>query len=83
VKLAGGASMFLCEAGLGLEGEDPARRGHCNAEEAGEMAQRAGAAQLVLTHYPAAFEPQDLITAARRRFFGTVFAAYDGLALTV
>jgi ribonuclease BN (tRNA processing enzyme) len=83
VELARDTSIFLCEAGFGLEREEAERRGHCNAEEAAEMAQRAGAAQLVLTHYPAAFEPEALIVAARRRFFGTVLAAYDGLTLAV
>jgi ribonuclease BN (tRNA processing enzyme) len=83
VELARGASLFLCEAGLGLEREEAERRGHCNAEEAGEMAQRAGTSQLLLTHYPAAFEPDALITAARRRFSGAVLAAHDGLTLAV
>lgn len=83
VKLARDASIFLCEAALGLEHEEPARRGHCNAEEAGEMAQQASVSRLVLTHYPAAFETEALIDAARRRFSGEVVAAQDGLTLDV
>jgi ribonuclease BN (tRNA processing enzyme) len=83
VELARGTSIFLCEAGFGLEREEAERRGHCNAEEAGEMAQGASASQLVLTHYPEAFEAEALITAAQRRFSGPVFAAYDGLTLAV
>jgi ribonuclease BN (tRNA processing enzyme) len=83
VELAQGASIFLCEAGLGLEREEAAQRGHCNAEEAGDMARQAGVSRLVLTHYPAAFEPQALVDAARRRFSGTVVAAQDGLTLAV
>lgn len=83
VELARGASIFLCEAGFGLEREEAVQRGHCNAEEAGEMAQQAGVALLVLTHYPAVFEPQALIDAAKRRFSGEVVAAQDGLTLAV
>jgi ribonuclease BN (tRNA processing enzyme) len=83
VELARGASIFLCEAGFGLEYEQAAERGHCSAEEAGDMAERAGASRLVLTHYPEAFEPNALIDAAKRRFSGAVVAARDGLTLEV
>jgi ribonuclease BN (tRNA processing enzyme) len=83
VELARGASIFLCEAGFGLKREEAAQRGHCSAEEAGEMAQQAGVSRLVLTHYPAQFEPQALVEAAKRRFSGAVVAAHDGLTLTV
>lgn len=83
VELARGSSIFLCEAGFGLDREEAAQRGHCNAEEAGEMAERAGARRLVLTHYPGGFEPQALVDAAKRRFSGEVIAAHDGLTLAV
>jgi len=83
VEAAAGASIFVCEAGFGLERGEVERRGHCSAEEAGEMAQQAGVSRLVLTHYPAAFEPQALVDAAKRRFAGTVLAAEDGLTLEV
>ena len=83
VELARGASIFLCEAGFGLEREKAAQPGHCTAEEAGEMAQRADVSRLVLTHYPTAFEPQALVDAAKRRFAGEVVAANDGLTLEV
>jgi len=83
VELARGASIFLCEAAFGLEREEAAQRGHSNAEEAGEMAQQAGVSRLVLTHYPAAFERQALVDAAKRRFSGEVVAAEDGLTLAV
>lgn len=81
VELARGTSIFLCEAGFGLEREEAAERGHCSADEAGEMAHRAGVSQLILTHYPAAFEPAALVDAARRRFAGAVLAAQDGMAV--
>ncbi len=79
VDLARGASVFLCEAGFGLQRDEAAQSGHCTAEEAGEMAQQAGVTRLVLTHYPAAFQPQALVDAAKRRFAGSVVAAQDGL----
>jgi ribonuclease BN (tRNA processing enzyme) len=82
VELARGSSIFLCEAGLGLAREEAAQRGHCTTEEAGEMAQQAGVSRLVLTHYPAAFETQALVDAAKRRFSGSIVAAHDGLTLS-
>lgn len=81
VELARGTSIFVCEAGFGLAQEEAAERGHCSAEEAGEMAQQAGVSQLILTHYPAAFEPAALVESAKRRFSGTVLAAHDGMVV--
>lgn len=81
VELARGTSIFLCEAGFGLEREEAAQRGHCSADEAGEMAQEAGVSRLILTHYPAAFEPAALVGAAKRRFSGAVLAAQDGMTV--
>ena len=77
VTLARGGELFLCEASLGLGTED-GERGHSSAEEAGEMASRAGIGQLVLTHYGAGDSPDALVEAARRRFAGPVLAADDG-----
>lgn len=50
VRLARGADLFLCEAGLCLpeEGEE---RGHLTAQEAAGMAREAGVQRLVLTHF--------------------------------
>jgi ribonuclease BN (tRNA processing enzyme) len=82
VELAGGSSIFLCEAALGLDMEE-GERGHSSAEEAGEMARRAGVARLVLTHYSTAYSPDALVAAAKHRFSGPVELAIDGLDLTV
>ena len=82
VEHARGSSLFLCETALGLDTEE-GERGHTSAEEAGEMAHRAGVGRLVLTHYPAACAPEALVAAARRRFSGPVDAASDGLELFV
>jgi ribonuclease BN (tRNA processing enzyme) len=54
LELARGADLFLCEAGVESWEEDdpnPAQRGHMTAAEAADLARRAGAARLLLTHY--------------------------------
>jgi ribonuclease BN (tRNA processing enzyme) len=76
VELARGCSLFLCEATLGLGGED-GQRGHLSAAEAGELADRARVARLMLTHYSAE-APQQLVQAAQRKFPGPVSVADDG-----
>jgi ribonuclease BN (tRNA processing enzyme) len=79
---ARGSGLFLCETSLGL-GTESGTRGHMSAGEAGEMASRANAQRLVLTHYPAATAPEELIAAAKATFSGQVECAIDGLELTV
>ncbi len=78
VELARRTSLFLCEAALGLD-EESGERGHSSAEEAGEMARRAEAQRLVLTHYGVASAPHLLVDAAKRRYGGHTEAAEDGL----
>lgn len=56
VEAAHGAALLLCESALVDRSEDetdPLRRGHMLAAEAGELARRAGAERLLLTHYRA------------------------------
>lgn len=77
VALAEETDLFLCEASLGLTGES-GERGHSSAEEAGAMAQAAGAHRLVLTHYGAANSPAELHAGARAAFSGAVDVAEDG-----
>jgi ribonuclease BN (tRNA processing enzyme) len=81
VELARDCSLFLCEAALGL-GSEEGERGHSSAGEAGEMAQRARAAQLMLTHYSAT-DADALVAAARERFEGAILVADDGLEFSV
>ena len=81
VEHALATSIFLCEAGLGLGSED-GERGHASAQEAGEMAERAGAARLVLTHYGAGSSETALVEAAASRFAGPITLAYDGLEVS-
>jgi ribonuclease BN (tRNA processing enzyme) len=77
VEHARNCGLFLCEATLGLGGEE-GDRGHLSAEEAGEIAARAGVHHLVLTHYHDAISPGELVEAARRRFSGQISLADDG-----
>jgi ribonuclease BN (tRNA processing enzyme) len=81
--LARGCSIFLCEAALGLAVETGPMRGHLSAVEAGEMAQRAGARRLVLTHYGTEFAPGELEDAARSVYHGPCAIADDGTELTI
>lgn len=82
VEHASDCSLFLCEATLGL-GRETGMRGHSSAEEAGEMAQRAGAHRLVLTHYGSTYAPDELEEAAHAYYGGRVSIADDGIELSV
>jgi ribonuclease BN (tRNA processing enzyme) len=79
---AAGCNLFLCEATLGL-GAEIGERGHLSAWEAGELARRAGARRLLLTHYGADYAPQELVDAADDAFTGTTAIADDGMELAV
>jgi ribonuclease BN (tRNA processing enzyme) len=82
-ELVRGAQLFLCEAALGPSGREQGERGHLNAGEAGELARRARAEHLVITHYNASARPSDLRAAARRAFSGTVTVADDGMTFAL
>jgi ribonuclease BN (tRNA processing enzyme) len=73
------ADIFLCEAALGANGKENGERGHLNAREAGELAQRAGVKHLVLTHYGANADPHTLRDAAAQAFSGKITVADDGM----
>ena len=78
-KLVHDAGMFLCEAALGANGKEHGQRGHLNAHEAGEIAQRARVGHLILTHYGAKAHPQALHDAAAKAFSGAITVADDGM----
>jgi ribonuclease BN (tRNA processing enzyme) len=82
VEHAANCSLFLCEATLGL-GREEGMRGHSSAEEAGEMAERAGVHRLVLTHYGSTYAPDELEEAAQSAFSGRCSMADDGIELSV
>ena len=81
-RFAKDCSLFLCEATLGL-GSEIGERGHLSAQEAGEMAERAGTHRLLLTHYGSEYAPGELVDMADDAFPGTVAIADDGLELSV
>ncbi len=77
IKHAEDCDLFICEATLGLIPEK-GMRGHATATEAAEMAERAGAHHLLLTHYGSKVNPDDMHDAAARVFGGRVTIADDG-----
>lgn len=80
VEAARGAHLFLCEASLGSEAEDPGGsegRGHMAAGEAGSLGREAGARRLLLTHFPAK-EGAQRLQAARETFGAGVRLAREG-----
>jgi ribonuclease BN (tRNA processing enzyme) len=83
IALARGADAFVCEATLAIESESELPRGHSSAREAAAMALRAGVKRLVLSHYPAAADPSELLRQARTVFEGPVTVADDGLQLVL
>ncbi|HZY98553.1 MAG TPA: MBL fold metallo-hydrolase [Candidatus Baltobacteraceae bacterium] len=82
VELARDCSLFLCEATIGL-GVEQGQRGHLTAEEAGQMAARAGTQRLILTHYGSTYAPDELVEAAQSAFKGRVSIADDGIELSL
>jgi len=82
VEHAKDCSLFLCEATLGLGNED-GQRGHLSAEEAGQMAARAGVKRLILTHYSSTYAADELVEAAQSSFDGRISIADDGVELSL
>ena len=82
VRLAHECDLFLCEATLRSGDSDSRPRGHASAREAGEMAQRAGVAKLLLTHYPAELSAEHLSAEASDAFAGDVIVVDDGEGFT-
>ena len=81
-EFAAGTDLLMLEATL-PEPEPPDDRGHLTALEAGEHAARAGARQLVLTHFTAELGAVRLVAEARRSFDGPVSAAHEGASYDV
>ena len=82
VELATGADLLLAEASF-IEGRDSARGVHLTGRRAGETAQRAGAARLVLTHQPTWTAPEVVAAEAREVYPGPVETARPGAAWTL
>jgi ribonuclease Z len=88
VEVASGCDMLIHEATFSeAELERAQRTGHSTARQAGEIAKRAGARRLVLTHLSARYSerPYVLEREAKRACAGacSVVVAYDGLAIEI
>ena len=73
--LTGGADLFLCEASF-TDGKEDIPDLHLNGKEAGEVAERAGAGRLVLTHIPPWTDGQINLRDAKSAFDGPVELAH-------
>jgi len=84
IALARDADLLIHEATFAHDrAEDAHAKGHCTAREAAEIATRAGARQLALTHIsPRYGDPAPLLSEAQAVFPNTVIAA-DLMALEV
>jgi len=78
VDLARGADLLLAESAF-LDGADNPPGLHLTGSQAGDHANRAGAASLMITHIPPWHEPVQVLAAAREHFGGPVEAATTGL----
>ena len=80
VDLARDADLLLIDAstpdGMSIEG-------HLTPSEAGDIARRAGARRVVLTHFYPACDGIDMLAQLRRVYTGEAFAAEDGMRFTV
>lgn len=79
-RWAAGCDLLLAECSLP---ESMAMGIHLTPERAGEMAARAGAKRLVLTHFYPPVETSDPAALAAARFGGAVTAARDGARFSI
>lgn len=80
VELARGCDLLLCECSFGAE-EAPPGSAHMNARDAGEVARRAGAGALLLTHCYPEYDREVALAAASREFGGPTAWARQGHAV--
>ncbi|MEW6523812.1 MAG: MBL fold metallo-hydrolase [Bacillota bacterium] len=78
VEAARQADLFLCEATLRDQDGPGYRLGHLTGGEAGQLAAKAGARRLLLTHFFPGFDPNERGAEARRQFPGPVEVAREG-----
>jgi ribonuclease BN (tRNA processing enzyme) len=81
LPLVKGGDVLLCEAGDGVVRDSPGV--HLTAGEAGSVAQRAGAARLILTHVHDRAGAGPLITAAGKEFGGPIDLAEPGMRVDI
>jgi ribonuclease BN (tRNA processing enzyme) len=79
-RFAANCNLLLAECSLP---ESQAIDTHLTPERAGELASRAAAAQLVLTHFYPPVETTDPAAGARAQFAGSIAVAHDGDRFTI
>ncbi len=80
VRLAQGADLFICESAMP---DELKVEGHLTPSEAGDMAARAGAGTLILTHLYPECDEADLIAQGRQTFGGKIVIAADLMRLSM
>lgn len=78
VDLAKGARLFLCESTYLETHRDLAKKHHhLTAKQAAEIAKKAGAKMLVLTHFSARYQDAEVFAEEAKPVFSNVFVAED------
>jgi ribonuclease BN (tRNA processing enzyme) len=81
-ELAAGADLLVLEATFADDELSAREHGHMTAAQAGEIAARAGASTLLLTHLLAGSSGGDLVRQAGRSFSGPVQLAHEGYSFS-
>lgn len=66
IEAANGSHLFLCGAGANIGEDLSLTAGHLNPFQAGEIAHKASAKQILLTHLPAKDSPKQIYQEAKR-----------------
>jgi ribonuclease BN (tRNA processing enzyme) len=80
--LATGADVLLAEASFTKAAANPPDL-HMTARQAGDLAERAAAGRLVVTHVPPWYEPADAVAEAATAYGGSCVAAEPGMVIDV
>jgi len=84
IKLAENADVLICDSTYASKLKDKAmEHGHLTALEAGQIASRAGAKKLVLTHFSARYKDTTELEEDARTAFDNVVSAYDLMKIKV
>jgi ribonuclease Z len=82
VRLARGANLLVCESTyLSTEAEEAHAHGHLTATDAAQIARRAGARRLVLTHFSQRYSSTEPFLAEAQAIHQDVVAVNDGDAV--
>ena len=82
IEFSQGADILLCECNF-YGNQSGKSAGHMNSIETGQLAQRAGVKQLILTHLPHYGNLDELITEASQEFNGIIKRANEFLSISL